>query len=203
MRALDQDRTFTRVKQLAKLRGLSDPRNGARVLETAGQRHGDEIDARMSVARLHAGLAVVRVVEHDDGEIFRLLDADGGEAAHAHQHVAIAGQHGDAAIGLRQSEPEADHRGAAHRAPQIEVERMIAGRGDVIGRRAQPADDEQIAAVDQQLPYEVAPVEHHRVHCLRPISRCDSRIATWRLPSNAMSQPAPTISSTASASSTR
>ena len=57
-------------------------------------------------ARLHAGFAVMRVVEHDDGEIFRLLDADGGEAADAHQHVAVAGKHGDAALsGLASASP--------------------------------------------------------------------------------------------------
>ncbi len=157
----------------------------------------------MGVARLHPGLAVMGVVEHDDREVFGLLDADGGEAAQPHQHVAVAGQHGDAAFGLRQRQPKADHRGAAHGAPQIKVERMIAGRRGIVGRGAESADDEQIAAIDQKLPHKIAPVEHHRVHCLRPIKRCDSKIATCRLPSNAMSQPAPTMSSTASASSMR
>ena len=135
--------------------------------------------------------------------LFGCFDADGGEAAHAHQHIAVAGDDGDAAVGPRQRQPEPDHRGAAHGAPEIEVERMVAGRGDIPGRRAEPADDQQIAAVDEKLPHEIPPVEHHRVHCLRPISRCDNRIAIWRLPSNAMSQPAPTISSTASALSIR
>ncbi len=55
---------------------------------------------------------------------------------------------------------------------------MIPGGGDVVGRRAEPGNDQKIAAIDQQLTYEIAPVEHHRVHTLGPISRCDSRIAT-------------------------
>ena len=78
------------------------------------------------------------IIEHDDREIVRLLDADGGEAAEPHQHVAVAGEHGDAAVRPRQREPEPDHGGAAHGAPEIEVQRMIAGGGDVVGRRAEP-----------------------------------------------------------------
>ena len=77
----------------------------------------DQIDAAGGVARLHAGLAVVPVVEHDDDEILRLLHPDGGERAHAHQHLAVAGEHGDAALGLGEREAEPDHGGAAHRAP--------------------------------------------------------------------------------------
>src|SRR6202023_3465252 len=173
------------------------------MFETAAKCHSDEVDAGMSVARLHAGLAVMGIVEHDNRKVLGLLDADGGETAHAHQQIAIARQYGDTALGLRQRQPKPDHGGAAHRAPKVEVKRMIAGRGGVVGRGAQSADDEEIAAVDQKLPYQFAPVEHHRVHCLRPINRCESRIATWRLPSNAMSQPAPQTSSTASASSIR
>ena len=51
------------------------------------------------------------------------LGGDGGQRAEAHQHLAIAGEHQDAAVGLRQSEAEADHGGAAHRAPEVEIER--------------------------------------------------------------------------------
>jgi hypothetical protein len=38
----------------------------ARMLEAAGERGRDEIDAAFGVARLHPGLAVMGVVEHDD-----------------------------------------------------------------------------------------------------------------------------------------
>ena len=76
------------------------------------------------------------VVEHDDREIVRLLDPDGREAAQPHQHVAVAGDHRDAAIRARERKSQADHRGGAHRAPEIEIQRMIAAGRDVIGRRA-------------------------------------------------------------------
>jgi len=59
---------------------------------------------------------------------------------------------------------------------------MIAGRGDVIGRRAEAGNDEEVAAVGEELLYEIPPVQHCRarylVHCLGPIRRCESRIAT-------------------------
>ena len=136
-------------------------------------------------------------------EVLRLLDADRGEAAEPHEKIAVAGDHGDAAVGPRQREPKPDHRGAAHRAPEIKIERMVAGGRGIVGRRAEPGDDQQIAAIGEKHTHEFAAVKHHRVHCLRPISRCDNRMATWRLPSNAMSQPAPTMSSTSLALSIR
>ncbi len=147
-------------------------------LKRQARGRGDGIDARLRRARLHAGLAVMRIVEDDNREILRLLDADRGEAAQAHEEVAVAGDHGDAAVGPRQRKSKPDHRGAAHRAPQIEIERMVAGRCGIVSRRAKPGDDEKIATVGQKLLHEVAAVKHHRVHCLRPISRCDNRIAT-------------------------
>ena len=51
----------------------------------------DQIRAERRVRALHAGLAVVAVVEHDDGEVRRLLRADGGQRAEAHQLLAVAG----------------------------------------------------------------------------------------------------------------
>jgi len=137
-----------------------------------------EIDAGMGVARLHAGFAIVLVVEHDDHEIFRLLDADRGEAAEPHQGLAVAGEHEHAALRFRQREAEPDHGGAAHGTPEIKIERMIAAGSDIVGGRAEPGDDQQIAAIRQQGFDEFAPVEHHLPHTLRPINRCDSRIAT-------------------------
>src|SRR5580693_919005 len=100
------------------------------------------------------------VVEYDNDEIVRLFDADGGKAAKAHEHVAIAGQHGDAPIRSRQSKAKADHGGAAHGAPEIKVQRMIAGRGDVVSCRTEPGNDQEIAAIDQELPHKIAPINH-------------------------------------------
>ena len=46
---------------------------------------------------------------------------------------------------------------------------MVAGRGHVVSGGAEPGDDQKVAAVDQDLPYEIAPVEHH----LRPLLAAD------------------------------
>src|SRR5882672_802321 len=181
----------------------ADLRHMKGVDELACLRHRREIDAGLGMARLHAGLAIMLIVEHDDDEICRLLDPDGGKTAQSHQGLAVARKHEHAKRRLCQRQAEADHGGASHGAPEIEIERMIAAGRNVIGGRAQPGDDKQVLAVDEQFLDELSPVQHHLVHSLRPISRCDSTMATWRSPPNAMSQPPPTTSSTSSGSSTR
>src|SRR4051812_9211473 len=95
-------------------------------LDTAAARHLEQVDAAAGVARLHAGLAVKAVVEHHDGQILRLLHANGGEAAKSHQHFAIASDDGDACLRLRQRQAKPDHRGATHRAPEVEVAVVVA-----------------------------------------------------------------------------
>ena len=54
------------------------------------------------VAHLSPGFAIALIVEHDDGEIARLLQADGSEAPHPHQHLAVASDHHDRQLRLRQ-----------------------------------------------------------------------------------------------------
>ena len=49
-----------------------------------------------------------------------------------------------------QSEAEPDHGGAAHGAPQVEIERAIAGGAGVVAGRAQAGDHQQLARVPQQ-----------------------------------------------------
>src|SRR5215470_4567624 len=181
----------------------ADLRQMKGVDELACLRHRHEIDAGPGMTGLHAGLAIMLIVEHDDDEICRLLDPDGGKAAQSHEGFAVARKHQHAERRLRQRKAEADHGSASHGAPKIEIERMIAAGRNVIGGRPEPGDDKQVLAADEQLLDELAPIEHHLVHSLRPISRCDSTTATWRSPPNAMSQPPPTTSSTSSGSSTR
>ena len=131
------------------------------------------------MARLPAGLAIDLVVEHDDGEVPGLLQADGGETAHPHQHLAIAGDHDHRQLRLRQRDAEPDHDRAAHSAPQIEIAVMVAGGGDVVGRGAEAADHDGILALRQQAGDDGAAVEKicfaHLVKTLAPIRRCDSR----------------------------
>src|SRR5262249_61740569 len=49
-------------------------------------------------------------------------------------------------------------------APDVEVERMLAAGGDVVSRRAEPADHQQIAAIGEELRDELAPVERRGRH---------------------------------------
>ena len=56
--------------------------------------------------------------------------ADGRQATEAHEHLAVAGDHEDVALRLAQRESQAKHGGAAHAAPQREVEGVVAARGD-------------------------------------------------------------------------
>ena len=170
-------------------------------LDAAAARHLQQIDAAAGVARLHAGLAIEAVVEHDDGEVAGLLHADGGEAAEPHQHLAVAGDDGDARVRLRQRKTEPDHRRAAHRAPEIEVAVVVAGGEGVPGAGAEPRHDEQILRpVGEQGGHRGAAFEHHFTHTLRPISFCDSSTAAARSSPNASCSAFCTAGTTCSAS---
>ncbi len=133
------------------------------------------------MAHLAAGFAVGLVVQHHDREIARLLLADGGQAAHAHQHLAVAGDHDDRQFRLRQRQAETDHDRAAHGAPQIEIAVVVAGGGDVIGRGAEAADRDRALAVVQKAGDDRAAVEEiclaHLVKTFAPIRRCDNNTA--------------------------
>ncbi len=152
---------------------------GVRYPATAG--HPDQIDGGGGMARLPAGLAVDLIVQHDDGEIFGLLQADGGKTAHPHQHLAVAGDHHHRQLRLRQSEAEPDHDSASHGAPQIEVAVVIAGGGDIVGRGAEAPDHDGVLALGEQAGNDAAPVEKvcfaHLMKTLAPIRRCDNRTA--------------------------
>ena len=123
---------------------------GHRLGEARRLRHRRDVDGRGRVGFLHAGLAVALVVDDGDGEIGRPPHRDRRERADAHQHLAVAGHHQHAALRLRQRQAEPDHRRTAHRAPEIEVERMVARRGAIVCRRAEAADDQQVAAIGEQ-----------------------------------------------------
>jgi hypothetical protein len=76
--------SWPRIQHFPRQRYLRCLPEAARLLEATAERDIDKADARVRMARLHAGLAIVLVVEHNDGEIRRLLDTDGGEAAQSH-----------------------------------------------------------------------------------------------------------------------
>ena len=111
----------------------------------------------------------------------RLLQADGRKASHPHQHLAIARDHHDRQLWLRQRHAQSDHDGAAHGAPQIKITIMIAGRRDIVGRSAETADHDCLLAPRQQGGDNAAPFEKicfaHLVKTFAPIRRCDNRTA--------------------------
>ena len=114
-------------------------------------------------------------------EIAGLLQADGGERAHPHQHLAVAGDDDHRQVRLRQRQPEPHHDGAAHGAPEIEIAVMVAGRRHVVGGGAEAADGDHALAVFQQAGDDTAAVEKigfaHFTKTLAPIRRCDNRTA--------------------------
>ena len=93
------------------------------------------------------GFAERRVVEHGDRQVGRARTRRWWPASPAHQHVAVPGQHQDAPARLRQRQAQADHRGAAHGAPEVEIQRPVARRGSIIGGGAEAGDHQQVARV--------------------------------------------------------
>jgi hypothetical protein len=75
------------------------------------------------------------------------LYADGGERPHAHQHFAVACDHQYAPLRLRERQAQPEHRGVPHRTPQREIERRIAGRGDVPGSRPQTGYHQEVFSI--------------------------------------------------------
>src|ERR1700761_7673351 len=145
-------------------------------------------EARM--AGLHPGLAEMSIVENDDREISRLLGGNRHQTADAHELLTVPGDDGNRSLGLCQRNAEADHGRATHRTPQIEIARMLAGGKDIVGSRSEAGYDQQVAAIGEEGPDRFAAIErgeirgHHfvSVHFLRPIIRCEIRIATcWSL----------------------
>src|SRR6185437_915255 len=128
------------------------------------------------------------------------------------QEIAVTAQRQDAAPGLRDGEAEGDGDGAAHRPPEREVERRVAGVGDVPGGRAEPADDQHPAALGEDRLDDVAPAQREVFallgHCsdfpnvLLPMTRCAISTATEMPPSKARRAACSTVSPMRDASST-
>src|SRR5262249_13769171 len=127
------------------------------------------------------GLAIDAIGEDDDGEIGWPLVANGRKRTQPHQHFTVTGDHRDAAIRPREREAQSDHGGPAHRAPQIEVARIVPRRGEIPGRRTEPRHNEQtIVAGCDQCSHLGATLEPQLVQTFLPISCCERTIATMR-----------------------
>src|SRR4051812_47646884 len=177
----------------------------SRISNPAAAGRRGEVGRIAGVALLAPGLAIGLVVEHGDREIARVLRRDRRQRAEAHEEFAVAGDDEHRPSRLRKRKPEPDHRGAAHRAPKVEVERMIASGGDVVGRRAEPGDDQQVAPALQQPRDGGAAVERlrHFANTLAPMRRCDRSTAVAVSASKAMMAAAPTTSATSAGASAR
>src|SRR5215212_5557341 len=177
----------------------------SRIRDPAAARRGGEVGGVAGVALLASGLAIGLVVEHRDREIARVLRRDRRQRPKAHEELAVPGDDEHRPSRLREGEPEPDHRGAAHRAPKVEVERMIAGGGDVVGRRAEPGDDQEVAPALQEPRDGGAPVERRRhfANTLAPMRRCERSTAVAVSASNVMMAAAPTTSATSAGASAR
>src|ERR1700730_18158276 len=182
------------------------------LLEAAGPGALDQRDTLRGVARLHAGFAIMTVVEDGNRQVRRALHADCRERAEPHQHPAIPGDDENAAVGLRNGQPQADHRRRAHCAPEIEIAIVVGDRRGIPGLRAEAGDEQQIAAIVEQDADRRAAVEtliksglvrDHFIHRFAPISRCDSSTARARSPLKAMSSAAATVSAASSGRSTQ
>src|SRR5208282_2954484 len=123
---------------------------------------------------LPAGLAEGLVVEHEDREIAGALGRDGRERAETHEELAVPRDHEDAPLRPGKRQAEADHGRTSHRTPEIEIEGMVAGRGGIIARRAEAADEKRLAALRENIGHQSAPVEHG-VPSLTP-----GRRSAWR-----------------------
>src|SRR5215208_632500 len=179
--------------------------NDSRIRDPAAARCRGEVGGVAGVALLAPGLAIGLIVEDRDREIARVLRRDRRQRPKAHEEFAVPGDDEHRPSWLREGEPEPDHRGAAHRAPKVEVERMIAGGGDVVGRRAEPGDDQEVAPVLQEPRDGGAPVEglRHFANTLAPMRRCERSTAVAVSASNVMMAAAPTTSATSAGASAR
>src|SRR6185437_7292568 len=143
-------------------------------------------------------------VEDDHREIAGPLDTDGGKAAEPHQHLTVAGDYRHAPLRLRQRDAKPDHRGAAHRAPEIEVAIIVAERGEIPRRRAKAGNNQQIVlAAFEQHCHGGAALQRHLVHTLRPINSCDSSTATMRPSPNVCCKARSAVAETSSGLRTR
>ena len=99
--------------------------------------------------------------------------------------LPVAGDDHDAPLRLGLREAEADQRGAAHGAPEVEVVVAVAGRVDVVARRAEPGDHQRLVARRQQRRHRRAAVQSSEPksrrscahHFFAPRSRCPIRTA--------------------------
>src|SRR5262249_3363587 len=102
------------------------------------------------VRRLHAGFAVVFVIEHGDGEIHAVADAHRSERSQAHEQFTIAGQDQHWAPGLCDREPKANRDSTSHSTPERKRKRVIPSISRIPGGGSETGDDEQFAPISEQ-----------------------------------------------------
>ena len=78
-------------------------------------RHLCDIDTATSMALQPTGLAVMLVVETNNGDIRRIENANGGQRDDIHQRLAIASDYHDFSFGLGEGQAEAHGGRSPHR----------------------------------------------------------------------------------------
>ena len=108
---------------------------------------------------LIAGFAERLVVENQNGKVHRGGGRHRRQAADAHHHFAVAGDHENASIGLGERQAEADRAGKPHAAPEIDVAIIAVGSRQIPGRGAEPADHQRVAAPPKQMGDQLSAIE--------------------------------------------
>ncbi len=113
------------------------------------------------MALLPAGLAVVAVVDAEDGEVGGIDHRDGGERADVHQELAVARDNEHALVGTCEREAEPHHAGRAHGAAErIDVRAVAGHRADVTGGAAQSHHEQEVLVAADQGRHRLAALEH-------------------------------------------
>src|SRR2546426_8855351 len=113
--------TLARVDALRHFINAFQPFNGKSVRNAKALSDRHQTGAKTGMAALHARLAKMAVVEHDDGQVGRLLGTNGAQAADAHELFTVAGNDDHRLLRLGQRETQAERGRTAHRAPQVEI----------------------------------------------------------------------------------
>src|SRR5438477_6463619 len=158
------------------------------------------------VGLLETGLGVALVVDNDERQVLWTLHRNGRKRAQSHQHLAVArgDQHASRWLRLRQS--QADYRGAAHGAPQVEIEGMIAGGGKIVCGRSQSRDHQQVSAICDQSAHHRPTLENgcsRHLNTFVPMTRCAMSTAAARSLLKAIRAAACTVSTASAAWSIR
>ena len=143
------------------------------------------------MALLISGLAVMAVIDTDDGEVGRVQHGDCRQRTDIHEELAIASHDQHPLVWSGKREPKPDHAGAAHRTGHRIAVRAVPGeRRDVAAGPGEATDDQEILVSANQGRHRIAAVENEigrddlggyprsPQNCFAPSSFCVNSTAT-------------------------